>query len=221
MSLELLTREQNLYQFSLPPWTRQSPAGEADTLDTSWNSTHTWIQNWRSWRGTQGMAEQVSQRPFPSDMNQIKNINALPWPSKHENKWLLSPSKSPFISLVKAPESGRWHQVKATHSQRVSSTATVFYLFLKVPLLFQTLFHNVHSTKFPKVMLWKEREQPFQPILNNDSPSKSLALHITASTGKVRQHYTGKKIISYGRTKRKQKEFLESTQVMDRPDVET
>ena len=74
---------------------------------------------------------------------------------------------------------------------------------------------------FLRLYYEKEREQLFQPILNNDSPSKSLAHHITASTGKVRQHDTGKKIISFGRTKRKQKEFLESTQVVDRPDMET
>lgn len=167
------------------------------------------------------MAGQVSQRLFPSEMSQIKNIYAPPWPSKHENKWLFSPSKSPFISLVNAAESGRWHSIKATYSLKWSYPQPVFCLFLKLPMLFQTLFHNVHSTKLPKIMLWKEREQLFQPILNNDRPSKSLAHHITASTGKVRQHYTGEKIISYGRTKRRQKEFLESTQVMDRPGMET
>lgn len=97
-------------------------------LTHPWNSTHTWIRNWRSWRGTQEMVEQVSQRLFPNDMNQIKNLNALPWPSKHENKRLLSPSKSPFILLVNTSESGRWHRVKATHSLKGSHPQPQFFI---------------------------------------------------------------------------------------------
>ena len=81
------------------------------------------------------------------------NMYALPWSSKHKNQWLLSPSKSPTISLV-TPLTRKVTQYKSnTLSQVVSPTTTVFLFVSKESMLFQTLFANVHSTTLSKVTL--------------------------------------------------------------------
>ena len=162
-SLELLMRKQNLYQFSLPPPGQGRVLLEKLTpLTHPWNSTHTWIRNWRSWRGTQEMVEQVSQRLFPNDMNQIKNLNALPWPSKHENKRLLSPSKSPFILLVNTSESGRWHRVKATHSLKGSHPQPQFFIcFWRYHCYSKLYFTMFIWQNFPRLYYEKKENNYF------------------------------------------------------------